>query len=271
MSGSRKKSQQKLGSRDAQDRVRADTLLVARGLAASRDRARALIASSSVLFAGKPLKKPSHLLVPDAVLELTANDFPWVSRGALKLIGGLDAFNQIDPAGRICLDIGASTGGFTQVLLARGALRVIALDVGHGQLHPSLYADLRVVVMDGVNARDLTPDMLGRSTNLPDLIVCDASFIGLAKLLPAALALAVPGAILLALIKPQFEVGKGNVSKSGVVRDAALHIQTTTRVERWLTFEMGWKHIGTIPSPIDGSDGNREFLIAASKPRDCPV
>ena len=251
--------------------MRADALLVARGLAASRDRARALIVSSSVLLAGKPLTKPSQLLAPDAGLELTATDFPWVSRGALKLIGGLDAFSQVDPAGRICLDIGASTGGFTQVLLARGALRVIALDVGRGQLHPSLSADPRVVVMDGLNARDLTLGMLGRSPDLPDLIVCDASFIGLAKLLSAALALAVPGAILLALIKPQFEVGKSNVGKGGVVRDAALHIQTTEWVERWLTLEMGWKHIGTIPSPIEGSDGNREFLIAASKPQDCPA
>ena len=203
--GSRRKSQQKPVSGEPLDRIRADALLVARGLAASRDRARALIASSSVLLSGKPLKRPAQLLAPDAVLELTTTDFPWVSRGALKLIGGLDAFAQIDPAGRTCLDIGASTGGFTEVLLDRGAMRVVALDV---EPHPSLPGDPLLVVMDGVNARDLTPEMLGVTPDLPDLIVCDASFISLAKLLPAVLALAPPGAGLFALIKPQFEVGR---------------------------------------------------------------
>ncbi len=245
-------------------RIRADTLLVARGLAASRDRARALIASSSVLLAGKPLTKSSRLLTPDANLELTASDFPWVSRGALKLIGGLDAFAQIDPSGRICLDIGASTGGFTEILLARGAMRVFALDVGRDQIHPSLSGDPRVVVLDGVNARDVTLDMLGMT---PDLIVCDASFISLTKLLPPALELAGPGAALIALTKPQFEVGRGNVGKGGVVRDAALHAQTTAKIQRWLVDEMGWIYLGTVASPINGSDGNREFLIAASKPQ----
>ncbi len=264
VTGSRRKSQQKTLLPENPHRIRADALLVARGLAASRDRARALITSSAVLLAGKPLKKSSQLVAPDAKLELTARDFPWVSRGALKLIGGLDAFAQIDPEGCICLDIGASTGGFTEILLTRGAMRVFALDVGRGQLHPSLSGDPRVVVLDGVNARDLTPDMLGMTL---DLIVCDASFISLAKLLPAALALAAPGAALLALIKPQFEVGRGNVGKGGVVRDAALHAQTTARIARWLTDEMGWNHIGIIPSPIEGPDGNREFLIAASKPQ----
>ena len=136
--GSLRKSQKKLALSEKPERIRADALLVVRGLAASRDRARALIASSAVLLAGKPLSKSSRLLAPDAELELTANDFPWVSRGALKLIGGLDAFTQIDPSRRTCLDIGASTGGFTEILLARGAMRVFALDVGHDQLHPRL-------------------------------------------------------------------------------------------------------------------------------------
>ena len=262
VTSSRGKSQQRHLLNETPNRIRADALLVARGLAASRDRARTLIASSSVLLAGKPLTKSSRLLAPDAKLELTASDFPWVSRGALKLIGGLDAFAQLDPAGLTCLDIGASKGGFTEILLTRGALRVFALDVGRDQLHPSLSGDPRVVVLDGVNARNLTPNMLGVA---PELIVCDASFISLAKLLPAALKLAAPGAALLALIKPQFEVGKGNVGKGGVVRDAELHAQTTARIAQWLTDEMGWSHIGTVPSPIDGPDGNREFLIAASK------
>ncbi len=268
MVGSRRKSQQKPTPVDAPDLIRADALLVARGLAGSRERARELIKSSSVLHSGKLLTKASRLLAPDAELELTARDFPWVSRGALKLIGGLEAFTQIDPAGRTCLDIGASTGGFTEILLTRGAMRVFALDVGRDQLHPSLSNDPRVVSMDGVNARDLTPEMFGTTPNLPDLIVCDVSFISLAKILPAALALAVPGAGLLALIKPQFEVGKGNVGKGGVVRDAALHAQTIANVERWLTDEMGWTYTGTIPSPIDGPDGNREFLIAGHKPKE---
>ena len=263
VAGSLGKSSRTDTAPEAPDRVRADALLVARGLAASRERARALIAASAVLLAGKTLTKASRLLPADAVLELMADDFPWVSRGALKLIGGLDAFSRIDPAGRICLDIGASTGGFTEVLLTRGAARVVALDVGHAQLHSSLASDPRVLVMDGVNARDLTPHML---ESLPDLIVCDASFISLVKLLPPALTMAPTGACLLALIKPQFEVGRGNVGKGGVVRDPALHALTTARIERWLTNEMGWAHIGTTPSPIDGPDGNREFLIAASKP-----
>ena len=263
VAGSLRKSQKKPTLSEKPDRIRADALLVVRGLAASRDRARALIASSAVLLAGKPLSKSSRLLAPDAELELTANDFPWVSRGAFKLIGGLDAFAQIDPTGRTCLDIGASTGGFTEILLARGAVRVFALDVGHNQLHPRLSGDPRVVVLDGVNARNLTPDMLDIA---PDLIVCDVSFISLTKLLPAALALAAPGAALLALTKPQFEVGRGNVGKGGVVRDAALHTRITARIERWLTDEIGWIHIGTVSSPIDGPDSNREFLIAARKP-----
>ncbi len=279
MARSRKKYKERLSSPfgsglalDRLGRVRADLLLVARGLAASRDRAQALIASSVVLVAGKPLTKPSQLVAIDVELELTATDFPWVSRGALKLIGGLDAFDLIDPLDRHCLDIGASTGGFTEILLARGATRVYAIDVGHNQLHPRLSSDSRVVVMDGVNARDLTTEMLLQATSLnvlpklPDLIVCDASFISLVKVLPAALALAAPGAFLLALIKPQFEVGRNNVGKRGLVRDGTLHMQTTLRVKKWLTKDMGWIHIGSVKSPIDGSEGNREFLIAAIKP-----
>ncbi len=262
MVGSDRKSQRRIVPCDKPDHIRADALLVKRGLAASRERARALIESSAVLLAGKPLKKSSQLLTLDSELELTTNDFPWVSRGALKLIGGLNAFDQIDPADCDCLDIGASTGGFTEILLARGAKRVVALDVGRNQLHPSLSCDPRVVVLDGLNARDITPDILGIK---PNFIVCDASFISLTKLLPAALALASPRASLLALIKPQFEVGRGNVGKGGVVRNTALHDQTIERIERWLVTEMGWIHIGTVPSPIDGGDGNCEFLIAAKK------
>jgi len=244
-------------------RMRADALLVARGLAASRDRARTLIQSGAVQLDGAPLAKASRLLEPDAPLELTRPDIPWVSRGALKLLGGLDAFTEIDPAGQVCLDIGASTGGFTEVLLAHGAARIFAVDVGHNQLHPRLRDEARVVVMEGTNARDLESGMFDVA---PGLIVCDASFISLAKVLPAALALAAPGAWLLALVKPQFEVGPRLVGKGGVVRDAALHAEVTATAARWLQMDMGWKHLGTVPSPIDGPDGNREFLMAGQKP-----
>ena len=244
-------------------RIRADALLVQRGFAASRDRAQAMIAAGGVSINGLVLSKSSRLLDVDAVIELSGEDIPWVSRGALKLLGGLQAFPKIDPAGKLCLDIGASTGGFTEVLLAHDAARVMAVDVGKGQLHPKLVDDRRVIVMDGVNARELSVDMV---VGVPDIIVCDASFISLTKILPAALSLAPVGAHLLALIKPQFEVGKGLVGKGGVVRDADLHQKTINRIEKWLVHDMGWQHIGTVASPINGPDGNREFLLAAAKP-----
>ena len=262
MSRSRKPSSQNDGS-EKPHRIRADALLVQRGFAASRDRAQALIAAGNVSLDGTVLGKASRLLDVDAAIELLGEDIPWVSRGALKLLGGLQAFPEIDTVGQLCLDIGASTGGFTEVLLAHDAARVMAVDVGKNQLHQRLANDPRVIVMDGVNARELRQDML---VGAPEIIVCDASFISLAKVLPAALSLAHPGAHLLALIKPQFEVGKGLVGKGGVVRDANLHEKTINKIEEWLAQEMGWQHIGTTASPIDGPDGNREFLLAGRKP-----
>ena len=242
---------------------RADSVLQARGLARSRERARDLIASGAVLVEGVPLTKPSKLLAPDCDLALTSVGNPWVSRGGLKLAGGLKAFPMIVVAGRYAIDIGASTGGFTDVLLAHNVGHVVAIDVGTRQLAKKIIADPRVTVMDATNARHLAANMLAKPV---ELIVCDASFISLKKLLPAAMNLAAVGAHILALIKPQFEVGKGIVGKGGVVRDVELHNAVIADIESWFTTEMKWQHIGTAPSPIDGPDGNREFLLAGRKP-----
>ena len=242
--------------------VRADLLLVRRGLAASRERARSMIAGGLVSVDGVVMTRPARRLAAAADVTVSAPDMAWVSRAALKLIGGLDAFPQIDPSGLHCVDIGASTGGFTEVLLSRGAAHVVAVDVGHGQIHPRLADDPRVESREGVNARSLTANDF---TTPPELIVCDASFISLAKVLPAVMRVSAPGAGLLALIKPQFEVGRAAIGKGGVVRDAKVVRDAVAMVENWLAVDMGWHLIGTTPSPIDGQDGNREFLLAGRK------
>jgi 23S rRNA (cytidine1920-2'-O)/16S rRNA (cytidine1409-2'-O)-methyltransferase len=242
--------------------VRADLLLVRRGLAASRERARSMIAGGLVSVDGVVMTRPARRLAAAADVTVSAPDMAWVSRAALKLIGGLDAFPQIDPSGLHCVDIGASTGGFTEVLLSRGAAHVVAVDVGHGQIHPRLADDPRVESREGVNARSLTANDF---TTPPELIVCDASFISLAKVLPAVMRVSAPGAGLLALIKPQFEVGRAAIGKGGVVRDAKAARDAVAMVENWLAADMGWQMIGTTPSPIDGQDGNREFLLAGRK------
>ena len=242
--------------------VRADVLLVRLGLAASRERARSMIASGSVSVDGVVMTRPARRLAPDVNIAVSAPDMAWVSRAALKLLGGLDAFPQIDPSGLHCVDIGASTGGFTEVLLSRGAAHVVAVDVGHGQIHPRVADDARVESREGVNARSLTADDF---TTPPELIVCDASFISLTKVLPAVMQVAAPGAGLLALIKPQFEVGRAAIGKGGVVRDAQAVRDAVAMVENWFAADMGWQLIGTAPSPIDGQDGNREYLLAGRK------
>ena len=241
---------------------RLDTLLVERGLAESRVRAQALIRAGLVFAGERRLDKPGHLVEADVPLVVRGRDHEWVSRGGLKLVHALDRFG-IDPAGLVCLDIGASTGGFTHVLLSRGAARVYAVDVGRGQLAWELRNDARVVVLENTNARYLTAQQVPEA---PALVVCDASFIGLETVLPAALALAAPGARLVALIKPQFEVGKGRVGKGGVVRDTALHAEVCDRIRAWLEGTMGWTVDGIVESPIRGPAGNVEFLIAARKP-----
>jgi len=244
-------------------RQRLDILLVGRGLAASRDRARDLIISGAVTVDGQLVQKPAKACAGTSVIEIKPGGNPWVSRAGLKLAGAITGFNELDVSACKALDIGASTGGFTDVLLAHGADHVVAVDVGHGQLHQRLATDDRVTVLDDTNARYLTASIL---PYLPDVIVCDASFISLQKLLPAALGLAKAGARLVALVKPQFEVGKGLVGKGGIVRDPALHQQVVTGVVHWLETDMHWHVLQTMPSPITGPDGNVEFLLLAKKP-----
>jgi 23S rRNA (cytidine1920-2'-O)/16S rRNA (cytidine1409-2'-O)-methyltransferase len=242
---------------------RLDLALVERGLAPTRARAQGAIRAGHVRVGGRPASKPADLVGDADEIELTAPEHPYVSRGALKLRRGLDRF-ALDPSGLVCLDLGASTGGFTQVLLERGAAQVVAVDVGHGQLAPEIAGDIRVRALEGLNVKDLTRE------NLPeriDFIVADLSFIGLRKALPSALALAEPGAPLVALIKPQFEVGPENVGRGGIVRDAALHEKACGEISRWLEEEMNWRVVGIVPSPIEGGDGNREFLLAACNDR----
>jgi 23S rRNA (cytidine1920-2'-O)/16S rRNA (cytidine1409-2'-O)-methyltransferase len=240
---------------------RADQLLVDQGLAESRAKAQALIIAGLVSAGGRRVEKPGTALPEDAELALAGRDHPWVSRGGVKLTFALDHFT-IDVRGVVALDIGASTGGFTDVLLARGAARVYAVDVGRGQLAWKLRQDPRVVVHEGVNARYLTlaeiPDPVG-------LVTCDASFIGLETVLPAALSLAAERAQLVALIKPQFEAGPREVGKGGVVRDLAVHQRVCERIVTWLDSRPGWRVVGVAESPIRGPAGNVEFLVYASR------
>jgi 23S rRNA (cytidine1920-2'-O)/16S rRNA (cytidine1409-2'-O)-methyltransferase len=243
-------------------RSRLDQLMVDRGLAASRAKAQALVLAGQVFSGERRFDKPGQTIASDVPLEVRAPGVPYVSRGGLKLVHGLDHF-AIDPAGMAALDIGASTGGFTDVLLQRGARRVYAVDVGRGQLDWRLRGDPRVVVLEKINARYLRREHVPEPV---DLVVCDVSFISLELALPAPLALAAPTALLIALIKPQFEVGKGQVGKGGVVRDAALHEAVCARIARWLAEDQGWRVRGVIASPITGPKGNREFLVAADRP-----
>ncbi|MCR9221641.1 MAG: TlyA family RNA methyltransferase [Alphaproteobacteria bacterium] len=242
-------------------KARADQALVDRGLVETRNKAQALIMAGKVFTGEQRVDKPGQPIAEDKPLEVRGQDHPWVSRGGLKLEKGLDAFG-IDPAGLVALDVGASTGGFTDVLLARGAARVYAVDVGRGQLHWRLRQDERVAVLEATNARALTAAEVPEAI---DLVVCDASFIGLEKVLPAALALTGETAWLVALIKPQFQVGKGEVGKGGVVRDPALHARVCEEVAVWLESRPGWRVLGIEESPITGPAGNVEFLIGARK------
>ena len=244
-------------------KLRLDQLLVDRGLAETRTKAQAVILAGQVFSGERRLDKPGNAVAADIEISLRGAPHPWVSRGALKLVGALDHFG-LDVAGRVAIDVGSSTGGFTEVLLARGAAKVYAVDVGKSQLAWTLRNDPRVAVMEGVNARHLTADDFAQPF---DMVVCDASFIGLATVLPAVLNLAKPGALLVALIKPQFEVGKGRVGKGGIVREPELHAEVCQRIQAWLADEMKWTVIGLTDSPITGQDGNREFLIAARKPQ----
>lgn len=242
-------------------KVRADLLLVSRGLFDSRAKARAAIEAGGVTADGRPVAKASDLLEETCDLQAVAAH-PYVGRGALKLVHALDLW-PVAVEGRVVLDVGASTGGFTEVCLLRGAGRVYAVDVGRGQLHVRLAGDPRVVSLEGTDARDLTADLIPEA---PDLVVCDASFISLAKVLPAALTLARPGADLVALVKPQFEVGPKAVGKGGLVKDPADRTRALTDAKAFLTSE-GWEVVAEAESPITGGDGNLEYLVHATKRR----
>ncbi len=240
--------------------TRLDQRLVDLGLAPSRARAQALIRAGVVTVDGARADKPARKVPAAAAVALTGDPNPWVSRAALKLVHALDLW-ELEPTGAEALDVGASTGGFTEVLLARGAARVHALDVGHGQLHPRLAADVRVRSLEGVNARAIPPGLVPPV----DWIVSDVSFIGLEKALPGPMALARPGARLVALVKPQFEAGPAHVGKGGLVTDPAIHAAVRSRIRAFLE-DVGWRVTGEAESPIAGGDGNAEFLIAALAP-----
>ena len=234
-------------------------MLVARGLVESRTRAQALIMAGKVFSGDRAVAKAGDMLPEDAALSVRGQDHPWVSRGGVKLDHALRHFG-LSPIGRICLDIGASTGGFTDVLLTHGAAKIHAVDVGHGQLAWKLRSDPRLVVHEKTNARYLT------AAAIPDritVLVCDASFIGLSTVLPASLALCTPLSWAVALIKPQFEAGPGAVGSKGVVRDPEVHAAVCARVEAWWSGLPGWTVLGIEESPITGPEGNKEFLIAA--------
>lgn len=242
-------------------KIRIDHLLVSRGLAESRTRAQALVLAGLVFDGTRKVAKSGEMVADDADISVKGRDHPWVSRGGVKLAHGLAHFCW-DVAGVTAIDVGSSTGGFTDVLLTGGARRVYAVDSGTNQLAWRLRQDPRVVVLEQLSARLLTADHIPEAI---DLIVCDASFISLAKVLAVPMGFAAPEARLLALIKPQFEAGKGEVGKGGVVRDPAIHDRVCAEVSDWLAAQPGWRVVGITPSPITGPQGNVEFLIAAER------
>lgn len=244
----------------AKDKIRADQLLVERGLVDSRAKAQALIMAGLVFLGEKKLDKPGQAIATDAELDVRGRDHPWVSRGGVKLAHALAHF-AFDPAGLVAMDVGSSTGGFTDVLLTNGAARVYAVDSGTNQLAWKLREDPRVIVHEQTSARILTP------THIPepiDLVVCDASFIALSKVLERPFTFVRDGGMAIALIKPQFEAGRGEVGKGGVVREPAIHTRVCEEVSAWFTAS-GWRVHGITQSPITGPKGNIEFLIAAQK------
>jgi len=241
-------------------KARVDQMLVDRGLAESRTRAQALVLAGLVFSGETKIAKPGQSLRGDMPLEVRGRDHPWVSRGGIKLAHAIEHFG-LDPADAVAMDIGSSTGGFTDVLLTNGASRVFAVDSGTNQLAWKLRQDPRVTVLEQTSARILTPELIDAPCNW---VVCDASFIGLAKVLEVPLRLAAPDCRLVALIKPQFEVGRNEVGKGGVVRDSALHERVCAEVRTWLEGE-GWQVEGIVESPIKGPEGNVEFLVSARR------
>ena len=241
-------------------KTRVDQLLVVRGLVESRARAQALVLAGLVFSGETKIVKSGQSIAGDAPLEVRGRDHPWVSRGGIKLAHALDHF-RLDPGGATAMDVGSSTGGFTDVLLSRGAVRVFAVDSGTNQLAWKLRQDPRVTVLEQTSARVLTPAQIDAPC---DWVVCDASFISLRKVLEVPLNLAAPNCQLVALIKPQFEVGRGEVGKGGVVRDPVLHQRVCDEVREWLE-QAGWAVQGIVESPITGPEGNVEFLISAQR------
>jgi 23S rRNA (cytidine1920-2'-O)/16S rRNA (cytidine1409-2'-O)-methyltransferase len=246
----------------SQEKSRLDILLVERNAFESRARARAAIEAGLISVDGAPILKPAALVAPDAAVAVTGDVHDYVSRGGVKLEAALDAFN-VDPSGAVCLDLGASTGGFTDALLRREAKKVFAVDVGAGQLHARLAHDPRVVSLEKTHARDISSELIPEAV---DLIVADVSFISLKKALPSALALGRPGARLIALVKPQFEAGRAAIGKGGIVRPGRENAEGVAEdLLQWLEVEGVWRSKGLIESPIKGGDGNREFLIGAER------
>lgn len=245
------------------ERLRLDQVLVERGYFPSRARAQGAIAAGLVSIDGRAAVKPSTPVALDATLVVEGDVHDFVSRGGLKLVAALDAFG-IAVERRVCLDLGASTGGFTEALLRAGAAKVYAVDVGARQLHPRIRTDQRVVCLEGTHAKDLTPALVADAI---EILTCDVSFISVKKALPPAIALTAPGAALVALVKPQFEVGPDGIGKGGIVRDGdKIGRQLAVNIGEWLKSDYGARLIGLIESPISGGDGNREFLIGAVLP-----
>lgn len=242
---------------------RLDQLLLNRGLFESRSRARDAVQRGTVKVNGKVVSKPSANVAADVVIETDDPAQAYVSRAALKLVAALDHF-RLSPEGLSCLDVGASTGGFTQVLLERGAARVTSVDVGHGQMHPNISGHPQVVNIEGLNARHMTSEDIG---DVPvEFVVSDVSFISLKLALAPALDLAEPGATCVLLVKPQFEAGRDAISKAGLLKEPETAPDVAADLESWLVKDMGWTSLGLIPSPIEGGDGNHEFLLAGKKP-----
>lgn len=244
-------------------KIRVDVALVDRGLVETRSKAQALIMAGVVYSGETKITKAGHQIKEDTALEVRGKDHPWVSRGGLKLEKGLREFS-LDMSDAVVIDVGSSTGGFTDVVLTNGAAKVYAVDVGRGQLAWKLRNDDRVVVLEKTNARYLTDEHIPEPV---DVVVCDASFISLKTVLPAALSFVKSGGALIALIKPQFEVGRDNVGKGGVVRDPTLHVAVCDEIRAWLDSLPDWRVVGVTESPIKGPEGNIEFLICGIK--DC--
>ncbi|ASY55544.1 TlyA family RNA methyltransferase [Sinorhizobium sp. CCBAU 05631] len=242
--------------------LRLDQLLLNKGLVASRARARDAIQRGTVKVDGRTVTKPAAAFTENAAITIDDPAQAYVSRAALKLVAALAHFG-FDPAGRTCLDVGASTGGFTEVLLKRGAAHVVAVDVGHGQMHSRIAEDPRVTNIEGLNARAMTADDIGNRAI--GFVVSDVSFISIKLALPPALSLAEPGSNCILLVKPQFEAGRDAISKAGLLKAPESAPAVAAELERWLVEDMGWQSLGLVPSPIAGGDGNREFLLAGLK------